>query len=128
MKNTINPFLIIILLTFFTQSHAGLAYITNWNGTWHDNNGGIISIRENDGFLKITGKDKASIYTCTCLVTDNNVAKCFGEGVNYLKNFRFLYQSTISGSRTGKLYETWKALLKYRTLRGKTTFIKYEPR
>lgn len=109
-------------------AHAGLKRIEafNWNGAWQDGNGGIISIREAEGFLDVTGKDKASTYRCTCLITKNGAAKCFGEGTNHEGNFRYLYQSTLFFKENGSLDEAWEALSTKGNLAGRASFTKVD--
>jgi hypothetical protein len=81
-----------------------------WNGTWQDNAGTVMTIREHNGFLDILGKDQVSIYNAVCLInSDTNEAECIGEGMNHNGDFRFLYRSTLSLEPSGEINETWKA-------------------
>ena len=48
VKNIIGAFVTFVLLVWVSQASAGSA--KSWAGTWQDENGGIISIREQDGF------------------------------------------------------------------------------
>lgn len=110
------------------ETHAGIknAHELNWNGTWQDTDGGIISIRKTEDFLDITGKDKASIYHCTCLLAKNGAAKCFGEGTNHKGNFRYLYQNTLFIKKNGNIGESWEAFSTKGNLSGQATFTKVE--
>lgn len=94
----------------------------SWAGTWHDDKGGIISIREQDGFLDIAGKDRASVYSCTCLVGSDGVAQCIGEGMNHIEDFRFLYRSKVTRDGSGTLFEEWQADFRNGTKRGSARF------
>lgn len=122
MKTVIISSLFVLLTS--TMAHSGITKIkqTGWVGVWKDGNGGVMTIKERNGFLDITGKDKVSIYSCSCLVSNGTIAECYGNGTNHIKNTRFLYKSTLSKNNAGQLDETWKAMFKSGTLNGKARF------
>ena len=78
-----------------TPSSAGIKKLHQWAEVWIGNAGSTITVRKNQGFLDIMGKDSASIYTITCIVSENDASKCLGQGMNHSANFRFLYESTL---------------------------------
>ena len=80
-------------------------------GVWQDKQyGATMIIREQDGFLDISGKDPVSMYSFTCLIDVNSDSKysCYGEGMNHRDDFRFLYKTTLELTKAGLLEEAWQ--------------------
>ena len=69
------------------------------------------------------GKDKASIYKCTCIIY-NDKTECVGDGVNHDVNKRFIYKSILKAEEDGSISEAWTCTFKGNEIHGKANFRK----
>jgi hypothetical protein len=94
-------------------------------GIWYEERGvnTVISVVEKDGFIDITGKDDATIYSCTGILEKNKIA-CFGNGINHQIDRRFMYKSQLELKNNGQtIAETWEAVFANgEKLTGSTVF------
>jgi hypothetical protein len=98
-----------------------------WGGIWYSSSpaDGALSITVKDGWIDISGKDIASIFTCTGIVSENSVM-CFGSGINLTVNLRFIYKNKLIYNGH-QLDEEWECLFANgQKVQGKTTFQRKE--
>ncbi|PNW31397.1 UNVERIFIED_CONTAM: hypothetical protein BEN50_02800 [Euhalothece sp. KZN 001] len=106
---------------------------SSWSGTWQDQAGTVMTIREHNGFLDILGKEDqggGTTYNVTCLIkSDLDKAECVGEGYYFAgtsAGTRLLYRSTLSLEASGEIKETWKVSFPNDEREGIATFKKTE--
>jgi hypothetical protein len=111
-------FLVAICMAIPSKAIAGLGTskpTISWDGAWTDKNknknGGVIIVREKDGFLDVSGTDLGSTYNSVCLIesTEKKKYTCVGSGVRYGKQgSRFLYKSSMQLTDDGLIKEKWE--------------------
>lgn len=109
-----------------TAGISKIRKISEWEGVWQGSQGSIMTVREQDSVLDISGKDTASIYTTTCLIDSKKKtqATCLGQGINHDSNTRFLYESSLTFNNDGSISETWNARFIGGKLQGEAVFKK----